>query len=110
MKNGTNFKISIDSKKVKLSAREDYCEPGRKLRIYLFPAKETVWENFNNRRQRPRDLWRKIALQTLEKFGYNDLKIVFSQKAGCTCGCSPGFIANVKNGKEIFIDYTLLKR
>jgi hypothetical protein len=111
MKDGTDFKISIDKQTVKISAREDYAERyGNKMRVYLFPVKETVMENLMNRRMRPVNVWRKIALQTLNKFGYKDVKLTFSQFAGCKCGCSPGFIANVKNGKEVFIDYQMVKK
>lgn len=80
------------------------------MRVYLFPVKETVMENLMNRRMRPVDIWRKISHQTLDKFGYKNIKLTFSQKAGCPCGCSPGFIANVKNGKEVFIDYQMVKK
>lgn len=32
----------------------------------------------------------------------------FSRKAGCACGCSPGFIATMSYGKEIYIDAEVL--
>jgi len=36
--------------------------------------------------------------------------MTFSQTAGCQCGCSPGFIVNEKNGKELFITYNQVKK
>lgn len=30
----------------------------------------------------------------------------WSQKAGCSCGCSPGFVVNNLAGREVFVDAT----
>ena len=42
---------------------------------------------------------------------YPDSKISFSQKAGCTCGCSPGYYVKdangnsmIPNGNTVFVD------
>ncbi len=37
-----------------------------------------------------------------EKIKVKDIK--FDVYAGCACGCSPGFIVPVRNGKDIFIN------
>lgn len=103
-------KVSIDKQKFSIKSHMDYAEPNRKMRIYLFPKNEGVWENFEKRWNRPVATWNKIALQVLDKYGFTDCKISFSQKAGCTCGCSPGFIADVKNGRELFITYNQVKK
>jgi hypothetical protein len=58
------------------------------------------------------DVWKKkqIAAQKeviesciLPLFG-EGVKANFSQKAGCLCGCSPGFILTGHTGQDIWID------
>ena len=105
-----NKTIKIDGQKYKIGA--SFIRDGardRKMRIYLFPQDETVIENFKERRNRDKKLWRKISLQVLEAFKYTNVKIVFGQNVGCSCGCSPGFITDMKNGQELFIDYKKVK-
>ena len=67
---------------------------GYKSRIYVFPGNETILENFENRRSRPFNAYRKVALEALENhfIDVSKLKLKWSQEAGCSCGCSPGFI------------------
>jgi len=111
--NYLKLKVSIDGMRFNTTSREEYnysAKRGKKMRIYLFPQNETVWENLKNRRNRDRNLWKKIALQVMEKYGYSNPKMTFSQKAGCGCGCSPGFVVEEKNSKELFIDYKQVKK
>lgn len=110
IKDELKTKISIDNVKYSIDAFEQSDFSDKKMRVYLFPKNESVFENLLSRRARNKSLWRKMTLQILEKFGYNDVKISFSQRAGCQCGCSPGFIVDVKNGKELFITYNRVKK
>ena len=49
-------------------------------------------ENLQNRRTRPYNEFRRVVGPELEKYGIRpDQKLSWSQKAGCPCGCSPGF-------------------
>lgn len=109
-KENFKMKVSVDGMKFSTFSHEALAVPGKKMRVYLFPKKETGWDNFNNRRNRDRSLWRKITLQVMEKMGYTNIKMVFSQYAGCNCPCSPGFIVDNKNGKELFITYNQVKK
>lgn len=110
MKDFKNVKITIDNKNYIISGHaSDSGRFGRKMRIHLFPQNETIIENLQNRRNRDRSLWRKISLLTLHNLNLSNVKLTFSQKAGCFCGCSPGFIANLKNGQELFINYKEVK-
>jgi len=70
-----------------------------KPRIYVWTEGETVLENFGNRAARPSTLYRKYALPAVrEKFGIPaNVKISWSRTAGCSCGCSPGFIVHSKD-------------
>ena len=71
---------------------------GSKTRIYVWPKDESVMENLTNRRDRPVEVWRPIALAAANMCGLHPKGrtvaevIAWSQKAGCSCGCSPGFI------------------
>lgn len=63
-------------------------------RVYVWEHNETVLQNLFNRRSRPCREYRPIVLEVLkERYGITDpTKVKWSQKAGCACGCSPGFI------------------
>ena len=109
----TKLKVSVDGMKFNTTSYEDYdygSLRSKKMRVYLFPHGETLEENLERRRNRDVKLWRKIALQVMEKFGYHNVQMIFSQYAGCQCGCSPGFIVEERNGKELFIDYKQVKK
>lgn len=64
-----------------------------KVTAYVSPVGETILENFAvGRRNRPYQDWKPVVLEFLEAMtGIDDLKLRWSQKAGCSCGCSPGF-------------------
>lgn len=64
----------------------------RKTRIYIWPHGETIMGNLLDRRNRPLGAFRTIAQQVLKEYGAPDAKIYWSQRAGCSCPCSPGFI------------------
>lgn len=64
-------------------------------RVYFWPEKETVIENFFiGRRSRPYTEFRKVLPQVLAAVGLSStLKARWSSKAGCSmCPCSPGFV------------------
>jgi len=90
------MKIEIDIRSVKSD---------RRTKVFVFEKGETILENLANRRSRPHDVYRDlISKDLMEKeiiISSRDLK--WSQKAGCTCGCSPGFIVDGPKGKEVFV-------
>lgn len=80
-------------------------QPWRKERkssdvIYVWIEGENVLENLQNRRSRPSKAYKKFVLPLgLKEAGYSDeaakeiiKKAYWSQRAGCSCGCSPGFL------------------
>lgn len=70
-------------------------------RIHLFLAKESVLDNLYERHNRPYKFYKEQLLPPLLKaLALHDLDLEFrwSQKAGCSCGCSPGFV--VTGGKD----------
>lgn len=77
-----------------------------KTRVYVWPAKETILENLQNRRARPLAQWRKEVLPAVfEHLGLPSAlsKAKWSQSAGCACGCSPGFILEEHWGQDVFV-------
>ena len=67
-----------------------------KPRMYFHIEGESLLENFGNRFNRPSQLYRQFIPQVLAHFGLPaGTKVVWSQKAGCSCGCSPGFIVQL---------------
>ena len=67
-------------------------------RIYVDIEGESIRENLQNRRERPYNVYKKELLPALFRLlGIRDVKVGWSQHAGCSCPCSPGFI--VKEGQ-----------
>ena len=82
------MKLTVETRK------RGYSDRATKGRVYVWPANESVLENLVNRHSRPIKLYRKAALQALADLGITDVKLSWSQRAGCSCPCSPGFIAD----------------
>lgn len=72
----------------------DRAEFNRATRVYVWPKDESVLDNLKNRRLRPHNIWKNVVMpQVLKKLELPaNTKMRWSQKAGCGCGCSPGFI------------------
>jgi len=91
------------------ATRAAYKEMRQAARVYIFPKGETIWQNLENRRQRPHTTFRKEVMPAvLAEMGLPaNTKIRWSQYAGCSCPCSPGFIIDDVHGKTVFVDVTL---
>lgn len=74
-----------------------------KPRIYMDPKGENMLDNLMNRRTRPYKEYKRAALACLEENSVDTTKIKlrWSQYAGCSCPCSPGFIVE---GWSEFLD------
>lgn len=84
------------------------------VRVYVGLEGENILENFANRFDRPTKLYRKALPIAFDKLGIdpNDIdRIVWDQKAGCGCGCSPGFVlrGTQNRGYDIYIELTAEK-
>ena len=77
-----------------------------KMRIYVHPEGETIMENIMNRKQRPHTFYRKEVLPKLfaQLQWPADTRVKWSQYAGCSCPCSPGFIVDNVYGRNIWVD------
>ena len=73
--------------------------------IYVWPEGESIYENLQNRRQRPYTVYKKEVLpQVFRAMGLPSYtKARWSQKAGCPCGCSPAFIIDSVNGTDVHV-------
>ena len=81
-----------------------------KARMYFWPVGETVVEQLFNRRNRPNSEYRKLVTLALVEAGIElsqatRVKAQWSQYAGCSCPCSPGFILSELYGKDFHITY-----
>jgi hypothetical protein len=81
-------------------------QSGTKTRVYVSPATETVLDNFVGRFSRPVPLMRLAMNAALRSLGIVTAKAVWSQKAGCSCGCSPAFILAERLGFDIYVTFT----
>lgn len=83
-------------------------ERSRKMKIYVWPEGETLIDNLENRRSRPFNIYRKEVIpQVLAQLGVPaDAKVRWSQRAGCSCPCSPGFIVEGYYGREAHVTVT----
>jgi hypothetical protein len=83
---------------------------GVKTRMYAWPKGESVAQNLIfGRFTRPRDAIRAALPEIGEKLGVRLPKAVWSQTAGCGCGCSPGFVIDARLGYDIFVDYEVVE-
>jgi hypothetical protein len=69
-----------------------YRELNKNPRIYVSIANESIFENLVLRRSRPTKVFRQAATTALKEKGITPKKMRWSQYAGCSCPCSPGFI------------------
>ena len=76
-----------------------------KSRVYFWPEGESVMDNFRNRRARPHTEYRKLIVEAFAQAGIDAtaLSARWSQKAGCTCPCSPGFVMSQGLGVDLHV-------
>ena len=80
-----------------------------KTRVYIWPEGETVIQNLMARRSRPLNEYRGLLREAFRKMDVDQSRVTYrwSQKAGCGCGCSPGFIVDgwdpALDGKDVHV-------
>ena len=82
---------------------QDWKEYHRSPRIYVFPKGESILQNFfMGRHNRPYKMYREKILPTVfEDLKWDPkIKVRWSQYAGCTCPCSPGFVVTQPTIKD----------
>ena len=88
----------------KIPLKDYYKNP----RVYLDFKDETMIDNLQNRRSRPHVKIKKLLSlnkDLMQKLNITNIsQLHWSQTAGCSCGCSPGFIISNQNER---VDYWL---
>ena len=96
--------ITIKTQKIKFKQYKGLKEP-YSGRLYINHEDEQILPNsLINRKFRPYELYKREVLPFI-KTRLNmdkDVKFSWSQRAGCSCPCSPGFI--IKNQKYPYIN------
>jgi len=83
--------LTIMPRTYKYGYKNDYFKAPR---MYVSVADETIMDNLANRKRRPYNIY-KTLIHSSDIASVLDLsKLSWSQKAGCSCPCSPGFILN----------------
>jgi hypothetical protein len=99
----SNIKIEIEVRARAYNAKDRHA----KTKVYFFNEDESVLEDFGNRVARPKDLYKTYLADVADKLGQpRTTKFSWSQKAGCRCGCSPGFTCGESWGKDVFVTLT----
>lgn len=62
-----------------------------KPRVYVSVPNENLFDNLVNRTSRPHTVWGDFLRQAIRQLEFSG-QLRWSQKAGCSCPCSPGFI------------------
>ena len=100
--------MTLQVKKVEIRNRDnvEYKEWVKQTRIYVWPQGESVMDNLMNRKRRPYTAFKKEVIPTvLEKMGLPaDTRVRWSQYAGCSCPCSPGFIVDGDSRRDVHVD------
>jgi hypothetical protein len=80
-------------------------EYSKQTRIYVWPQGETIMENLMNRKQREHTVYKKEVIPgVLEAMGLPaDTKVRWSQYAGCSCPCSPGFVVDGHSRHDVHV-------
>lgn len=88
--------------------REMLKDAQKATRVYVWPEGETIMQNLMNRKGRPYTLYRKEVIPAvLAKLGLpSGTKVRWSQYAGCSCPCSPGFIIDTDRGRSVYATVT----
>jgi hypothetical protein len=89
--------------------------PCCKSKMFIFLKGENLLQNLANRHDRPYKLYKEeivpLVVKELKAQGIDmeGMKVLWSQRAGCSCGCSPGFIIPQLHGYEIYVDVEVIE-
>lgn len=113
---------TIRIKSVTISNR-DYSSRSRRNQLYVFessPADTSfnILEMLQKRYSKPYNFYRKEVIPVVKKWltaegrvdvvQYLEGRWTWSQKAGCACGCSPGFLGDQYMSKDITVVFEIV--
>lgn len=70
-------------------------------RVYVDEVGETILDNLRDRNGRPTKAYKTAVLEALKHIELEGYRVCWSQRAGCGCGCSPGFILRSPDNKGV---------
>lgn len=85
--------------------RDLYNDPWAKTRVFFWQERESILDGLALRHDRPFDEYRKLLPEVFKALGIEPVKARWSQRAGCSCPCSPGFILDVALGGIVSVTY-----
>ncbi|MCA1800259.1 MAG: hypothetical protein LC650_03105 [Actinobacteria bacterium] len=94
-------------KVTKIDVRNNRENRRGKTRVFVMALdRDALQEDQLTHRQAVARMKRAVIPKVLEQLGVTSehVKAGFSQKAGCACGCSPGFVLDAHWGQEVFVD------
>lgn len=68
------------------------------------PELDKEWKDYNRKLLAA---WRPLVKQLVDLLHPDHGKISFSRKAGCSCGCSPGWIVDGWFGENVWVELEL---
>ena len=83
-----DIKVTIHQRDSRLPWREYSAAP----RMYVGVKDESILDNMMNRKRRPYNVYKTMIHGSLLGQMFDLSKLQWSQYAGCSCPCSPGFI------------------
>lgn len=87
-------------------AKRNETTKSTRTKIHFFLIGENIIDNLTNRHSRPYTEFKKHLPEVFKKAGIDlNAKYRWSQKAGCSCGCSPGFVVEDYQRKFVAVDY-----
>jgi hypothetical protein len=100
--------MKLETLKINIRDTVDSKARWKPSRVYIFPQGESLLDNLQNRKSRPYNEYRKQVMPAVIKaLGLPaGTKVKWSQYAGCSCPCSPGFIVEGVVGKTVYVDVT----
>ena len=100
--------MKMQATKIDIRSRDNvsYKDWVKQTRIYVWPQGESLMDNLMNRKQRPFAQYKKEVIPSvLEAMGLPaDTKVRWSQYAGCSCPCSPGFVVDGDSRRDVYVD------
>lgn len=75
----------------------------RKTRVYFDIKDKTIMSNITKKGYWPYDEYRKMLPEVFEKSNLKIQKASWSRRAGCSCGCHPGFILDEDKGHSVYV-------
>ena len=99
--------MTIKTSNIEINNRDNapYKEWIKQTRIYVWPQGESIMQNLMNRKRREHTVYKKEVIPgVLEAMGLPaDTKVRWSQYAGCSCPCSPGFIVDGDSRRDVHV-------